>query len=259
MCSKTARSLYFWGGASIRTLISGIFGCFAGKIYKTKAAFTLAEVLITLGIIGVIAAMTIPSLMNKINEAKTVNKLKATYSILTQATKLMIDNEGDISCWGLKSGTNNDSYNQPIIGSYYKRYLKISEDCGLKDTNNKCFPSIYRYKNGRAYWADMSDLNYYYKVRLANGAAVSFNLDGNTDKLLIRIDVNGPGNPNVIGKDLFELRYDPDTTSFYPHGDPNKVSADDDYRQSCLTAAGSGWGCAYYIFQNGKMNYPNGY
>ena len=50
---------------------------------KIKFAFTLAEVLITLGIIGVVAAMTIPTLMQKYYEKQTVAKLKETYFLTT--------------------------------------------------------------------------------------------------------------------------------------------------------------------------------
>ena len=45
---------------------------------KIKLAFTLAEVLITLGIIGIVAAMTIPTLLAKYQEKQTVTKLKQT-------------------------------------------------------------------------------------------------------------------------------------------------------------------------------------
>ena len=55
-------------------------------MYK-KSAFTLAEVLITLGIIGVVAAMTITTLLAKYQEKQTVTKLKQTYSILSQAIR----------------------------------------------------------------------------------------------------------------------------------------------------------------------------
>ena len=61
---------------------------------KIKFAFTLAEVLITLGIIGVVAAMTIPTLMQKYYEKQTVAKLKETYSILSQALKSASQEEG---------------------------------------------------------------------------------------------------------------------------------------------------------------------
>ena len=65
-----------------------------------KCAFTLAEVLITLGIIGVVAAITIPSLMAATQEASLVPKVKKTYSTLAQALKLAsndYDTPGDFS------------------------------------------------------------------------------------------------------------------------------------------------------------------
>ena len=48
--------------------------------FCNKNAFTLAEVLITLGIIGVVAAMTMPSLIASHKEKETVSKLKKVYS-----------------------------------------------------------------------------------------------------------------------------------------------------------------------------------
>lgn len=62
-------------------------------MYK-KSAFTLAEVLITLGIIGVVAAMTIPTLLAKYQEKQTVTKLKQTYSILSQAIRSVQEDVG---------------------------------------------------------------------------------------------------------------------------------------------------------------------
>lgn len=58
---------------------------------KKIPAFTLAEVLITLGIIGVVAALTIPTLMQKADEQATVSALKKTYSTLTQAYNLAVN------------------------------------------------------------------------------------------------------------------------------------------------------------------------
>ena len=52
-----------------------------------KYAFTLAEVLITLGIIGVVSAMTIPSVVQKQREKETIAKLRVAQSILTNAVK----------------------------------------------------------------------------------------------------------------------------------------------------------------------------
>lgn len=55
---------------------------------KKKLAFTLAEVLITLGIIGIVAAMTIPTLINKKQKAEIETQLKENYSIIQQSLKM---------------------------------------------------------------------------------------------------------------------------------------------------------------------------
>ena len=62
-------------------------------------AFTLAEVLITLVIIGVIAAITVPSLINKTNNQETVSRLKKAYSTMSQATNMIIAENGPATSW----------------------------------------------------------------------------------------------------------------------------------------------------------------
>lgn len=66
---------------------------------KGNRAFTLAEVLITIGIIGVVAAMTIPNLLTKMDRDKKIATVRKAQSILNQAIKLStIDNE-DYEAW----------------------------------------------------------------------------------------------------------------------------------------------------------------
>ena len=55
-----------------------------------KKAFTLAEVLITLGVIGVVAAMTMPSLVANYQKKVWVNQLKKTVSVMNQAFQKML-------------------------------------------------------------------------------------------------------------------------------------------------------------------------
>lgn len=62
-----------------------------------KKGFTLAEVLITLGVIGVVAALTIPILINAYQEHEAVAKVKETYSLVSQATEQWAN---DIGCVG---------------------------------------------------------------------------------------------------------------------------------------------------------------
>ncbi|MBR1753545.1 type II secretion system protein, partial [bacterium] len=63
--------------------------------------FTLAEVLITLGIIGVVAALTIPTLMQKIDDRETVSKVKKFHSAFSQAYALAVAEHGTVDKWGL--------------------------------------------------------------------------------------------------------------------------------------------------------------
>ena len=58
-----------------------------------KSGFTLAEVLITLGIIGVVAAMTIPTLMMNYQKQVWESKLKKAYSVATNACERMLVEE----------------------------------------------------------------------------------------------------------------------------------------------------------------------
>ena len=66
---------------------------------RISKGFTLAEVLITLGIIGVVAAMTIPSLITSYNKKITETRLEKFYSIFNQAIRLSVAENGDTDTW----------------------------------------------------------------------------------------------------------------------------------------------------------------
>ena len=66
--------------------------------HVTFNGFTLAEVLITLGIIGIVAAMTIPLIINSSDKQRIVSQVKEAYSIASQATALIKnDCGGDVA------------------------------------------------------------------------------------------------------------------------------------------------------------------
>ena len=71
------------------------------------AAFTLAEVLITLGIIGVVAAMTIPTLMANHRKKVAETKLEKIYSVMNQAINLTNAEYGDVTNWIIDCGSSN--------------------------------------------------------------------------------------------------------------------------------------------------------
>src|SRR5574344_1906017 len=102
-----------------------------------EKAFTLAEVLIVLGIIGIVAAMTIPQLISNYQKAATVSQLKKTYSMLNQALKASIADNGDVSDWDyVPVDKNYHSWPNPTPSGekYILPYLKvISTIKGIKD------------------------------------------------------------------------------------------------------------------------------
>ena len=96
---------------------------------KFYIAFTLAEVLITLGIIGIVAAMTIPNLIAKVDRDSKIANVKKAHSVLNQAIKLStIDNE-DYETWD-----SSLSY-QDYVMRYFAPYMNIAVFC---DTYSKC-------------------------------------------------------------------------------------------------------------------------
>ena len=98
--------------------------------------FTLAEVLITLGIIGVVAALIIPMFIQNYKNQATASKLKQTYAILKQAEQRAVPEFGDIANWTIESG---DAYGNDFIKKYYAPYLK-TVPCGKYTTD------LYTYK-----------------------------------------------------------------------------------------------------------------
>ena len=78
-----------------------------------KFAFTLAEVLITLGIIGIVAAMTLPTIIQKQYQKEASSRLKKFYSAMSQSILLSEVDNGPLEYWDKKSSIMNDdgSYN----------------------------------------------------------------------------------------------------------------------------------------------------
>ncbi len=163
-------------------------------------AFTLAEVLITLGIIGVVAALTMPSLIQNHREKVTVTRLKKVYSILSQAYMSASSENIDITEWGL--GERYSQEGAEAIAENLKPYLKISKDCAFE---KGCFPPdvCYRYLNETC-WYIIDVSNRAYKLILSDGTLIAIESTGTSGKVFV--DINGFGGPNQDGKDIFSFR-----------------------------------------------------
>jgi len=89
------------------------------KNFKNKAAFTLAEVLITLGIIGVVAAITIPTMVSNYRKRVVTTKLQRVYSVMNQAIRMSTAENGTPDGW-IEFGVSR-TYEDVL--DWYKKYL----------------------------------------------------------------------------------------------------------------------------------------
>lgn len=214
---------------------------------KTKAGFTLAEVLVTLGIIGVISAMTIPSLITKYNERATVTKVKEVYSIIAQAMLLVEPEYGTPETWGLDTSFYTRQ-NAEKIGEVMKHGLKLSLDCGIQDPHKQCVTqNRYPYLRGSGTTSSYNG-DGFYKVVLSNGTHMW--MGSTRNQVDFFFDVNGSLSPNVVGRDVFAITYF-SGRGVQADGGPGDATP---YETNCKLT-GSGWGCAYYIVKFGNMNY----
>src|SRR5574344_2904850 len=143
-----------------------------GKPFSKFLAFTLAEVLITLGIIGVVAALTIPTLMQKTQELESISKLKKVYSVLQNAYSRAINDEGEISDWGTIS---DDDACSDLVMQKFVSYLNVLKNCGT-DKSGCFYSGKYKILNGTVVAAnDYSDLDTSFsRVLLSDGTSISF-------------------------------------------------------------------------------------
>ena len=189
------------------------------KAFQKLAAFTLAEVLITLGIIGVVAALTIPNLIAKAREKATVVQVKETYSILSQGFRRAIDEFGEVSSWCTRVSNSDEEQCEINMANRLSHFMTLSP---CNPYNTKCLPDFYKTR----FKGDSRKISYPKRsiYVLNNGAVLSFEA-GTGDNYInhwctrelnshvyigycgrIHLDINGASGQNVDGKDLFMFK-----------------------------------------------------
>ena len=195
------------GGGNLKLSIQWFQGveketkkCHIGDIihhFKDKKGFTLAEVLVTLGIIGVVSAMTVPTLMQNYQKKSYVTQLHKVYNELNQA---LIQYQTDKNAVNLtEAGLNSIS----SFGNLFKSYFKIVQDCENEQT--PCFANSYKKISGVNAGLRCSNNC----VVLASGAAIgtysNIGAYGNNTIIAIVVDTNGAKGPNILGRDAFYI------------------------------------------------------
>lgn len=205
-------------------------------IKNTNNAFTLAETLITLAIIGVVAAITIPSLMQSSKDQQFTTAAKKAYSTLSSAVQQMnTDNFTDFA-----AGSNDHA----SVISAFRQYLK-----NIQQTTNVNY-NINYYKSSSSYnvvasfsmpgmiLADGSKMNFY---DVTNDCTAK-----NVFCSEIIVDTNGAKPPNMDGVDViwfFLMRVDSSTLKIVPDGTPNTLYT------ACTTGGTTkeeSRGCSFY-------------
>jgi len=200
---------------------------------KKLIAFSLAEVLVTLLIIGVIASLVVPALINETKEAEFHTAWKKAYSDIEQVTRrIVMDNSG-----GILSQCNIFPNKNECLRDYFLNYFNYTKKCDYACYGSNCW----HYSNS---WKMLNDspagAACGASAILTNGNLLHFHLSNSGNGGWILVDINGFKKPNTIGKDIFGISLLPN--SIKPYGIENDL-----YQNTCSS---TGWGCAaIYLYR----------
>lgn len=228
------------------------------KMRKNKA-FTLAETLVVMGIIGVVAALTIPNLSASTGNKENVARVQKAYSTINEAYDRVQAEYGNIKRWPRRDFDRNSNNATDLMGNRLAEYLKVTKNC-RRNTNQGCMPATLRFLNGTAYSTGgngypLNDANTSaYKMLLADGS--SFALQVVSGVIYMYVDIDGPRKGTAtLGKDLFDFYIT--TGGDYPN--PYKLTAD--FGGTLISSSNlssnfsSGLGLGTWILQTGNMDY----
>ena len=225
----------------IHNIIRGLF---------MRRAFTLAEVLITLGIIGIVAAMTLPSLIAKHNEMAWLTAFKKSYSVLSQAYIRAYEENGVASTWCAEKNTECAKTYFDILVPY----LNVTEVWGF-DRPEVMYKISYRDLDGHDFGSNNCFTTNHYKFALNDGTIIGIQYETELNMPLLQLDTNGFRGPNQLGKDMFYFTLN--SRANYP-----VISGFAKWwvnSNTCTTKVGSGWwsggGCSLWIIATGNMDY----
>ncbi len=170
-----------------------------GRFLAPLKAFTLAEVLVTLGIIGVVSAMTVPTLMQNHQKKTYLTQLHKFYNELQQAAQQYMTDRNAVNL--REAGlTSNEA-----IADFVKSYFKVVMDCG--NTQDPCMASDYKKITGKVLGdASGQPLNYTIASGVSFGCGPSSTGTADNNRIAIfDVDINGQQGPNIAGRDVFIL------------------------------------------------------
>lgn len=231
--------------------------------FKSSVGFSLAEVLIAIAIVGIIATMVIPGAVEDVNKKIWVNQMKDNLDLFQGAARILAtNNKGSLAGYFTSS---NDLMNK------FCTSLDCVQTCLAGQNVGIC------YHAGSSSWRNLSNnfgssRDSWPRAILANGTLIAFeynniNCDNNDyirngENMLcskLHVDINGFKGPNTLGRDLFEFWVIKD--GLIPDGAFGTTGYTADWNDSASRCAdtstdpNSGHGCAGRIIIEGGMNY----
>ena len=230
---------------------------------RKALAFTLAEVLVVLGIIGVVSALTLPNLGQNTGNKETVAKLQKVQSELNDALGRAQAEYGPVKTW-FRGGNYEGAALRNRFNGRIEEFLRVSKICEANKSG--CFtnksPKNFRGAETATVWnINTADSKRYI---LADGTSVFFHVwsktcsgynapDGSKSGCgLIEVDLDGPNKgPHQAGKDIFLFDIS-DTYGIYPFGSFQVAYDLDAIYKRCFN---TGNGCAAWVINNGNLDY----
>ena len=174
--------------------------------HAKRAAFTLAEVLITLAVIGIVAAMTIPTLISNYQEKQTISKLQKVYATLKNAFEMGKVQHGDYETWSWNQIPNE---NAERISYFWETYvfphLKVTKKCF--PVSNECVEPMYLLSG-----SSLSNTSSTRAAFILEDGTSVYTWASSGDffpHIFVFADINGKAKPNIVGKDIFVMYFSP--------------------------------------------------
>ena len=210
-----------------------LFTTHYSKFTKRIFAFTLAETLIVMGIIGIVAALTLPNLNSSTANKEKVVKLQKIYQNLNDAYGRAVAVYGPTEEWC--SGLSDDNCQKRFF-ERLTEFMKFSKQCTISDN---C-----RFEFGKN--QDTGGQSMYYGVILADGAAIG--IAGHSRGYgPIKIDIDGFNRgPNKNCQDYFTLYINSYRKGIVHYAD----KYDGEYVRTNVSSE-----CAAWILEYGNMDY----
>lgn len=238
------------------------------KLKKT-IAFTLAETLIVMGVIGIVATLTIPSLTNSTNNKDTVAKVRKAHSNLEDAFGRMIAQYGEMTEWSETLSTN--SFGNRMVSS-----MKLTKNCRTGATGDCFAVNTNIFNSAGTSTSNVHSNTSIYKAILASGMSVAFYVDNvscsadvtETSNTMTPqdlqqvcgvalVDIDSTKGKHKHGTDLFEFYIT--KHGFYPVGfdGDTKMKYIDNCTKVGSNATADAQGCTAWVINNGNLDYKN--